>query len=740
MSNRYILLFLIFIVVVFSCPEVGGQPFSGENSNVDSSRRLKRAREAFENKAYIKAVEIYQKLNSKGVLPDSDIKNLAQGYLELDNYVKAEEVYASLEEEDLNGEHLFYYAQVLRYNKKYEKADQIMAQYSHQNLSDSRGEQLKNSASLVEELVRNERYIIDEVDFNSAYSDFAPVVQGGILYFTSARGINTIIKRETARERTPYLNVFRVIPGYRSYSEPELFSPVFRSAYHDGPLCFDLNGTELFLTRNESSNGGNENNLKIVHAVRDAAGKWQDPVELPFNDPSFSNGHPFLTQDGKRLWFVSDRPGGFGGTDIYYSDRKGSRWDEPVNAGESINTEGDEMFPFMDKKGYLYFASDGHAGMGGMDIFVARKEKQRYKVKNMGYPLNSSKDDFSIFFLPDQKKGYFASNRSGVDNIYRFETLEPVVFENSESEEESREKVKEKEAFFYGRLVNEKNRDPVSGEIIGILDNQGAYKYESTSDENGIFSVPDSLGGDITFFCAAEHYYPFEEDYNLENPSDTTLLELTPKPFYGVEGVVTGDSGNEPVSRATIFVVSESYDTDTLYTDSDGSFKARLNAYANYNLIFQKSGFFPLRIAYSTMEVDSGQVNLNDLRSLQMKPALSGESIEIQTDTDGEDIRTGDDLKPTLEDILYLLKNNPRARIEIGSHTDSRGNAQDNLEQSQEKAESAADYLVENGVDSSRIAPRGYGENRLKNSCSNGVPCSEEEHKENERTEVTVLN
>jgi Tol biopolymer transport system component len=130
-------------------------------------------------------------------------------------------------------------------------------------------------------------------------------------------------------------------------------------------------------------------------------------------------------------YFVSNKPGGSGNSDIYYADRNGDTWEEPVNLGEKINTEGNEMFPFIDEKERLYFASDGHQGLGGLDIFVAEKANGEYVVKNMGCPVNSKKDDISLFLTPDGKHGFFASNRpggTGSDDIYRLEIIDPVTF------------------------------------------------------------------------------------------------------------------------------------------------------------------------------------------------------------------------------------------------------------------------------------------------------------------------
>ncbi|MFW6043762.1 MAG: OmpA family protein, partial [Marinilabiliaceae bacterium] len=573
---------------------------------------------------------------------------------------------------------------------------------------------------------------------------------GGYLYFSSEREINHLIDRKTAREKKPYLNIFRVEKKGGGFTSPERYIPNFRTIFHDGPLCFNLRGTEVFITRNKYHSlfkkvgKDGSNNLQIVYAYRQPGGLWSKPEELPFNDPSYSCGHPFLTKDGSRLYFVSDMPGGKGNSDIYYADRDEDTWKEPVNLGEKINTEGNEMFPFIDEKGRLYFASDGHQGLGGLDIFVAEKVDGEYVVKNMGHPLNSKKDDFSLFLQPDGKQGFFASNRpggTGDDDIYRFEIIEPVSFaQPTKKSPPKKEKVQKQEHKNYtGLLINRKTGNPVPDEMIGLLDSTGIYLKEVTTNNQGIFKIPDSISGQITAFTAVEHFYPHEEDFFLESLEDTILFEIRPKPYYGISGKVTRARDDEPVPDATILISSESFDTDTTHTNRDGTMKARLNPYANYQIAFHKPGYLPLLISYSTMQQDTGTVHLNELMDLRMEEAKPGSTFELEVNYDNNEVGTREEGINGLDHLVRFLKNNPGIRVEVGVHTDSRGDADTNMTNSRERAESAVQYLTEKGVNASGITPRGYGESRLKNDCANGVPCSEEEHLENERTEITVL-
>ena len=741
-----------FVIIFFACALIRseGQNNISTNDEVQAPRRLERARKAFENMAYPRAIRRYEKLKAKDLLPDSEKKFLALAYLKILKPEKAEEIYSSIAPKNLKGEHLYHYAKALRYNEKYARADSIMALYHSENPQDSRARLQQNTRSFADSIMKQKRQVIEEVDFNSEYTDFAPYMQGGYLYFSSEREINRIIDRETAREKKPYLNIFRVGKQEGRFTRPELFIPNFRTIFHDGPLCFNLYGTEIFITRNKNHSlfkKEDSNKLNIVYAYRLSDGQWSKPVALPFNDPSYSCGHPFLTKDGSRLYFVSDKPGGSGSSDIYYADRDGDTWKEPVNLGGKINTEGNEMFPFIDGKGRLYFASDGHQGLGGLDIFVAEKIDGEYVVKNMGYPVNSEKDDFSLFLQPDGKHGFFASNRpggTGSDDIYRLEITEPFSFTQPTREvPQQNQKAYNgnliKQQGYNGRLINRKTREPLSNAIIGLLDGSGAYIKEITTNQQGIFTIPDSISGQITAFTVVDHFYPYEKDFYLESLEDTILLEPEPKPYYGITGTVARARDYKPMPDVTVLIYSESFDTDTTHTNSDGKMNARLNPYTNYQIVFHKQRYIPYIISYSTMQQDTGVVNLNRLTNLRMEEAMPGSSFELKVNYDNNEVSTQEEGINGIDPLVHFLKNNPDIRVEVGVHTDSRGDASTNMTISRKKAESAVQYLTEKGVNASRMTAKGYGESRLKNNCSDGVPCSEEEHRENERMEITIL-
>jgi outer membrane protein OmpA-like peptidoglycan-associated protein/tetratricopeptide (TPR) repeat protein len=727
LKSQHRILFLTILILICSV---------NNSISQDYSRKVLRAREAFNNKAYYEAVKKYETINNKRSLPVDEKERFALALLKTDNSLKAEEIYASIGIQSLNTDHLYYYAQVLKYNGKYKNADSIITCYLERNPNDSRALEQKNATSLLDQMLRNKRAIVEEADFNSKQSDFSPIVNNGVMYFASSREINPAIKRRTARNNAPFLNVFRAEKSDEKFVNPKLFTSHFKTMYHDGPICFNRTGTEIFITRNRHhsffyrKDKKGFNRLYIVQATRLPNGSWSPPSELPFNSKEYSCGHPFLSGDGKRLYFTSDRPDGYGGTDIFYVDRNGNGWGNPVNMGNEINTEGDEMFPSADENGHFYFASNGHLGLGGLDIFVAQMIDGKYQVKNIGFPINSMKDDFSFFLQPDSIHGFFASNRpggSGDDDIYKFQLTSPVVF-------------KEPPKTYKGIVLNKETGETIPGAIIGILDSIGTYTGEVTANKTGLFQLPDTLSGIYTAMAAIKFFYPYEKTIHLKNIQDTIVLAISPKPEYGIIGKITPPGSNTPIPGVEIRAYSPSLETDTFYTNSNGIFKVRLEPYSDYKIIFHKRNFFPQRLTYSTNGLKPGYVNINNGVPIPMGAVKRGIIAGVSVSFNLDQLNRAPEAVNGLEDLTFFLKENPNIKIEIGCHTDSRGEAEDNLKLSQKRADILKEYLIENGITPSQMESKGYGETRLKNNCADGIPCTEQQHRENERTEITILD
>ncbi len=722
------------LILVFLCNahNLEAQHYANKIDSLVNSFRVNQAGKAYDNMAYAKSIRRYEPLYNKGYLADSIKSKLAQAYLKTHESEKAEAVYASIANTSLSNEDLFFYAQALKCNGKYAEADRQMAKYLTVEANDSRAHKQHNALPVIEKILAEERYLIEEVDFNSSQSDFGAVVVNDQLVYTSAREVDVMIRREYAWKETPYLNVFSVKIKEDNFGVPQLLSTDLKSMYHDGPVSINADETELFITRNTFNNligkkgvdGTNHLNLMVSYKMSD--GSWSKPENLPFNSDNYSTGHGFITADNQRLYFASDMDGGQGGSDIWYVNRTDNGWSQPVNMGSDINTEGDEMFPFLDHTNKLYFASNGHLGLGGLDLFIASEKEGKYEVHNMGYPINSAKDDFSLYLSSDGINGYFASNREGGkgdDDIYRFKILKEVSFKKH----------------LKSKLLDKNTRMIIANTPVQLKDSDGNVLQDLVSDAEGMIATELPLDlNEITLAVNAVDYYPYQDVLDVSHDVDEHEMELIPLPVYGIYGNVFLLPDMTPIPEVTLLMEAKNGASNSIISNADGAFKTKLEPETEYDLVFTKKEYFTRRVQYSTVGRDTGYVNVNEFMELEMEKAEVGKSIEIEILYDLGKWNIREDAATELDDMVQFLNDNPTIEIELGSHTDARGSAKSNQILSQKRAESAVQYMVDRGINKSRIQAKGYGETRLKNKCADGVPCSEEEHQANRRSEVTI--
>jgi outer membrane protein OmpA-like peptidoglycan-associated protein len=327
----------------------------------------------------------------------------------------------------------FKYSQVLKAVNKSEDANKWFQKYKAANPDELRVQNYeKEKASLKSILEKPDKFKIKNAPFNTPYSDFSAIFYNEDIVFTSVNkdvldGKNGEIYKRTNQ---PYLELY--ITDYEVRKSDafgvELFSEKINKPFHDGSSSFSPDGKTIYFTRNNSK--GNKllydkekfSNLKIFTAKLEND-KWSVPELLSINVNEYSMGHPAISPDGKKLYFTSDIPGGYGATDIYVVDVLGDGlFGEPKNLGKTINTEGREMFPFVDENN-LYFSSNGHLGLGLLDIFKVDLKSDNMVPVNMGKPINSNYDDFALVYNEEINKGFLSSNRPGGvgdDDIYTF--------------------------------------------------------------------------------------------------------------------------------------------------------------------------------------------------------------------------------------------------------------------------------------------------------------------------------
>ncbi len=412
---------------------------------------VKKANESFENLAYQDAikeyaeiiktgngtVEVYQKLGD-AYYYNADFENASKWYERM--LVKREEQKKdSIKVKEIDPEYYFKAAQSLKHLKKYKKADTLLSKLVESNPNDSRVKKLVENPDYIKNIeLQSGRYTIENFSKNSAYSDFAPTFYKDQIVFSSSRKNTKSTRKTNQWTKQPYLNLFNFsLLDTARFSFPREFSKNLSSRLHESTSSFNDKGDIIYFTRNNLIDSRIQKDsvgvirLKILRAKLEEDSQWSNEEELPFNNNQYSVAHPTLNNDGTKLYFASDMSGGYGMSDIYVVDvYENGGFGTPKNLGNKINTEGRDTFPFISKSGWLYFASDGHLGLGGLDIFVVDLNDPDQKVYNIGEPINSISDDITFIIDEDTKKGFFASNRSGGrgdDDIYSFTENIPLI-------------------------------------------------------------------------------------------------------------------------------------------------------------------------------------------------------------------------------------------------------------------------------------------------------------------------
>ncbi|MFD1257254.1 OmpA family protein [Mucilaginibacter terrae] len=491
--------------------------------NVKAQYVLKQADEQYNLYNYTKAAELYEKAYKK----DQTLytaEHLANSYRLTRNYLEAEKWYVTtIAFPKSKPDNLLKYAEVLKNNLKYADAKtQYTKYYTISPAVDQK--QLKlwiASCDSAMKWIKNPVWvnIKNEQVLNTVESDWGAVKYNDAVVFTSDRenkaeaeaakknrpfikfdGLSGIDKRIYGWTGNKYLNLYQQQNGATTADAIKPFPFIAGTDYHIGAASFTADGAEMYFTLTRLPNSKIKDTARIKTIKLDvysskrssANGAWEKPVPFAFNkEDVYSVGDPFITPDGKALYFASDMPGGLGGTDIYYCERMADgNWAWPVNV-VTVNTPANERTPFLDTDGTIYFSTDGDKGMGGLDIFKAAKQGRSFgPKKNLGFPINSAQDDFA-YVLIDGTKGYLSSNRmggTGSDDIYSFAPipvatyhLEGIVFDKNTRKPIANSivtltrpkgvlaKVQTNEAGEFNFMLNENSDYQLKGEKTGYL-------------------------------------------------------------------------------------------------------------------------------------------------------------------------------------------------------------------------------------------------------------------------------
>lgn len=724
-----------------------------------------KADKQYQTNGYLVAAEKYQ---SETIADNNSAiqARVAESYRLNAEYEASEYWYGKTIKNSSKAEDYLRYAQVLLINGNCEKAEMMYAKYTEmtpdnpvklatcnqlRTIPDNRTVKVKNM-----------------VGINTKDSEFSAVPFADGICFTGNRRNNTMSKREDKWTKKSFTDLyFASLDTEGVPTSMNAASGAINGKYHDGTAVFDVTKTKMYFAKNNPKPSKIDRNrdLDLYTSVKQKDGSWARGQKMNINIDDYSTCHPTLSADQTTLYFASDRPGGAGGMDIWKSELKNGTWQSPVNLGGTVNTKGNEVFPFIAADDVLFFSSDSHGSMGGLDVFQVKNKDSWTTPQNLGKPYNSPKDDFAFYTKKDNKSGWFASNRDGGmggDDLYSWsgelKSMLPVAVMRTIC-----------------------LTDGTSQKLIP----DGKIRMTVIPDANANLnsSMKNDKGGVIAGECG------------------NMILSLKPTNGNSNEFVLSLENAEGAVAQNEIM-------NENFFTDKKGEISYPVMEGMKYQMVINKAGYEAKTVTVTAADLagnDNYCVPLTKVKKpapkppVVKKPAPKPPAVKTPAPpvvrkpmppappvvrrntstssnpnvifTDGVNKRNlkkfflGDEngtfyrgqiIKLTnlyydynkatirssaqveLDYVYQLLMAYPSLELNLLSHTDARGTDSYNQNLSAGRAVEAMNYLIRKGIPSNRLSARGLGETRLTNGCGNGVKCSDAEHQMNRRTEIEV--
>lgn len=611
----------------------------------------------YERFAYVKTIDVLQKVVDKGYKSVDLFQKLGNSYYFNNKMENAAKWYGELMslDEKIDAEYYFRYAQSLKSLEKYTESDDWMSKFQKSKTNDLRAKVFTSSEDYLSKIDEASRdFEIYNLNINTELSDFGSTQFNNQLIFSSNRAKGELYEWN----EQPYLELYSAsLQQNGSYINVKAFGKHINTKYHESSAAFMPDGKTMFFTRNNyyqkrlKRDKKGVNRLQLLRAVLQSDQTWGNVELIHFNNEKHSVAHPTINASGTKLYFSSDMPGSIGQSDIHVvSINDDGSLATPKNLGTIINTEGQETFPFINENGDLYFSSNGHNGLGGLDVYVIKDfenkmaNSETFVVENVGRPINSPHDDFGYYENLSDEKGFFTSNRpggKGDDDIYSFYFPEPCA------------------QIVEGIVIDKKSNEILPNAGVTLYNEEGLILGEVVAGEDAMFTFDLECGKEYIVRAEKENYSVDEKHFNSPNKTEEIKVSL---------GLEKETEALKPGVNLSDFLVNP------IYFDLDKS-NIRLDA-----------------------------------------------ALELQK-------------------VITVLKENPTLKIDVRSHTDSRASFAYNEALSDRRNKSTIKYIVEvGGISADRLTGRGYGEIQLKNKCADDVPCSEEEHQLNRRSDFIVMS
>ena len=573
------------------------------------------------------------------------------------------------------------------------------------------------------------------VSVNSAFLDFGTSFLNDGIVFTSTRN-SSLLSCKDPVTKEGYADIFFAKEGkVGNFSTPQTIGGNAKSKFHDGVPTFNVAGDRMIISRSNIS--GKNTNGTIVAKLYESKlvdGVWSPLVELPFNSDDFSCMHPAFSPDEKTLYFASNRPGGKGGMDIYASSFSNGQWGTPVNLGTSINSGDNEVFPFVAPDGTLFFSSNGHGSVGGLDIFAAGKNGMGWDITHLPAPVNTEADDLAFAVKKEGMSGYFSSDReggAGKDDIYQWKyksrgkSLNLCTRDDNSAVVTNADvviipKFKDEMLALFEKISNDKMRLTTDREGKANVTVFPSATYDFVVSKSGHKTVKKTLTGDELLANGSEYCF--------------TLI----KDEVRIEGTAVNKTDGKPLKNAKIVVVNECTGKKSNFTtDAKGYFQLKATCGCKYSIHSEKTGF-----SSDDSNVTLGKGGCKSVKKvLKLAPAVVEKEIYIKNiyyDFDKSNIRP--DAAEILDHVAEVMQQYPSMTIKLDSHTDIRGSNSYNDRLSDRRVISARDYLIAKGIAADRMTLSHEGEMRPLGDCGDDVDCDEAIHQKNRRTEITVTS